>query len=213
MPTAKARYTGDGTRSKTKDFSDALKVKLRGYYPNQQAETDPTWGHPADVFVEHVLAAALSAVSELHWHQFTSTKQEIRAEQADLLKGLNDLHHKLQNLSPDFDRLLGIDADPLGCADKIGELIAHVAGVDQLPSASKPTEKQHLVMVEMAIRVLRVLKDYGIASAATGDAYFGYRSDAVEILKAIGDDVGMVRAALTWRDTIIEAKQSAPDLI
>jgi hypothetical protein len=69
-----------------------------------------------------------------------------------------------------------------------------------------------LVAVELAIRVLRVLKEYGIKPAATGDAYWGYTSDAVEILKLIGDDIKLVRDELTWRDIIIKAKTSAPDL-
>jgi hypothetical protein len=216
MPTAKALYKGDGAWKMVKDFSDTLKTKLRGYYPNQEADTDPVWGHPADDFVSRVLAEAQWAISELHWHQFVSTKQEIRAEQADLLKSLHDLHHKLRSLSPDFERLMAIDADPLGCADDIKELIRHVECVapliDKVPSAKKQDEKQHRVMVEMSIRVLRVLKDFGIEPAVTGDNYFGYTSDAVKILKVIGDDIGLVKAPLTWRDTISEAKQAAPDL-
>ncbi len=216
MPTAKARYTGDGSGTLIQDFSDALKTKLRAYYPDQQAEIDPTWGHPADAFVSCVLAEARWAVSKLHWQKFDGTKQEIRAEQSDLLKELNEIHHKLRNLSPDFDRLLGTDADPLGCADKIRELIGHVesAGriIERLPTKKKTAEKKHDVAVEMAVRVLRTLKEYGIAPAATGDAYFHYTSNAVQILKLIGGDIDLVLAALTWRDIIIAAKKVAPDL-
>ncbi len=216
MSTAKARYTGDGAWTLTKDFSDTLKTTLRGYFPNQQAETEPTFGHPADAFVSHVLAEARWAVSGPHWQKFNSTKQEIRAEQSDLLKGLHALHHKLRNLSPDFDRLLDIDADPLGFADKVKELIGHVesagGNIEGLPTKKKTAQQQHEVAVEMAVRVLRALKGYGIAPAATGDPNFGYTSDAVQILKLIGDDIGLVLADVTWRDKIIAVKKIAPGL-
>jgi len=132
MPTAKARYKGDGAGQKPRDFSDRLEATLRSHYPDQNAESDPVFGHPADAFVEEVLAEARGALSRLHWDQFDLTKQEIRAEQADLLKTLKDGHEKLRNVSRDLDRLLGIDADPLGCADKIEELIGYVKNADSL---------------------------------------------------------------------------------
>ena len=218
-------------------------AKLRSYYREKQIETDEereyhsAWhsepGQAEDCFVSCVLAAARWAIAELHWRQIAITKPEIRAEHADLLKGLNDLHHKLRNLSPDFDRLLGSNADPLGCADSIKELINHAEGagqrIDKLPGTERPVEAEHRVMLEMAIRVLPVLKDSNIPAAATAGSYLRmldignnngsriedtarYLSDAVEILKAIGDDIGLVRSPETWRDTIIEAKGKTPNL-
>ncbi len=208
MPTAKARYKGDGAGDLIKDFSDSLRRRIKEYYPGEQAE--------ADSFVAHILSEARWAKSELHWQGFDCTKAEIRAEHGDLLRQLTDAHNKLQNLSPDFDRLLGSDADPLGCADKIKELVVHVERarqrIDELPRARSPAEKQHAVALELAVRVLRALKDYGIAPAATGNAYYEYTSDAVQILKAIGDDISLCLSALTWRDIIVEAKAAAPDL-
>ncbi len=216
MTTPKACFKGDGAGTSPRNFSDTLKTKLRGYYPDQQAVRDPAWEHPADSFVAHVLSEAQWAVSQLHWQQFDITSQEIRAEKDRLLKVLKNAHDKLLSLSPDFDRLLAVQADPLGCADRIKVLIGHIECApplnDKLPTAQRPIEKQYDVMVEMAIRILRVLKDYGIAPAATGDANFDYTSDAVEILRAIGDDIGLVRASLTWRDTIIAAQKAVPDL-
>ena len=208
MPTAKARYKGDGAGKRIDDFSDSLRRKIKKHYPGEKAETDS--------FVAHILSEAWWAKAELHWRDFDCTKAEIRAEHADLLKQLTGLQGNLQKLSPDLDRLLGTDADPLGCADKLGELIGHVVRAgqqfDKLPKAKKLEEKQKVVAIELAVRVLRALKGYGIAPAATGDAYYGYTSDAVQILKAIGDDISLCRATTTWRDIIIEAKTIAPDL-
>ena len=216
MPTTRAPYSGGRSDKTIEDFSDDLKNKIRDYYPENDVEPDQRWGHPADVFVQAVLAEARFAIDELHWQKFDITKQELRAEQSDLLKVLTDANWKLRSLSPDFNRLLGVYADPLGCADRIIEMIRHVEGVlpliKEMSIKPKPVDKQHHVAVEMAIRVLSVLKNYGIAPAATGDNYFGYTSDAVEILQAIGNDIGLSREALTWRDIIIEAKEATPDL-
>lgn len=216
MSTAKARYVGDGCGDPIPDFSDALKVDLRSFYPDHDAKVDPVWGHPADDFVDQVLSEAWWAKSELHRQRFDTTRAEVRAEQADLLKVLQVCERKLRNLSPDVDRLLGVDADPRGCADQIALLIEHAAragqAIEGLEKARKPNEKRHDVAIEMSLRVLRVLQQFGIRAAATGDSYFGYTSDAVKILKLIGDDIGIVRDELTWRDTIIKAKQQADDL-
>jgi hypothetical protein len=73
------------------------------------------------------------------------------------------------------------------------------------------------------------LKGYGIAPAATAGNYLRmlditesngsssedtsrYVSHAVEILKAIGDDIALPRSPETWRDAVIEAKRKEPDL-
>ena len=214
MPTAKARYLGDGTGSQPRDFSDRLRATLRKFYPDQKAVDDPVWGHPGDNFVEEILAETRWATAELHWHTFTLTRQEIRAEHADLLKTLTTTRDKLRSLSTDLDRLLGVTADPLGCADAMTVLIEKVEAaeplIDRLPSKAKAADAQHDVAVELAIRVLPILERYGCSTGATGSAYYDHSSDAVQILKAIGDDIGLVRAELTWRDAIIAVKKAAP---
>lgn len=230
MTTAKARFQGGGTGTPLKDFSDELKDKLRGLCP-ETAQSD--FENPADAFANHILAETWWAKDELHrLKKFDCTKAELRAECDKLLELLCEARDKLRSLSPDFDRLLGIEADPLGCADKIDALIGPVesAGclIDAQPQEPKTADKQYDVAVELAVRVLRVLVSYGIAPAATAgiqqrmvditqavsveqhEAH--YQSKAVEILKAIGADMGLVRAETTWRDIICTAKQAASDL-
>lgn len=232
MTTAKARFQGSGAWTQVPDFSDKLKARLRGFYPEPDADDDPIWGHPAEDFVNRILAAAWWAKSELDWQKYDCTKPELRAEQVNLLNLLREARGKLRSLSPDFDRLLGIEADPLGCADKIDALIGSVerAGslIDTQPKAQKTVDKQHEVAVEMAVQVLRALKDYGITTAATAGTQLRmaditqaasveqqeshYLSKAVEILKAIGDDIELERTETTWRDIICAAKRVASDL-
>ena len=112
--------------------------------------------------------------------------------------------------------MLGVDADPLGCADSLQALLVHVdralAGIDGLPAADRPDEKQHAVAVELAVRVLRILKNYGLRPAATADPTFGYLSTTVKVLELLGKAVGLRFAKVTWRDVILEAYRLAPDL-
>jgi hypothetical protein len=216
MSTAKAKYIGDGSGELLPEFSAHLRQSLAAFCPKADVEPDPVWGNPADAFVEAILSEAWWAKSALHAQGFELTKAEAKAEHADLLKSLRETERKLRNLSPGLDRLLGIGADPLGCADQVTLMVQHVLNaseaVNQMNKAKKPNERQHFVAIELAIRVLRVLQAYGIRPAATGDSFFGYASDAVRILKLIGDDLRLVRDELTWRDVIIKAKQQALDL-
>ena len=211
MPTAKARYLGDGVGQLIPDFSDALKVALRAFYPDERVTLGHIWEPRAEAFAEAILAEAWWAKSALHALEFELTKAEVQAKHADLLKTLYAAELKLRNLSPALDRLLGIDADPLGCADQISLLAQHVndasAAVKRLSKARKPIDKQHEIVVELAYRVLEVWHDYEIPVAATGDSYFGYTSKAVTMLKLIGDDLGLVRDQLTWRDIIIKMRR------
>ena len=217
MPTARAGYKGDGVGPSVPDFSDDLRTKLRSYCPEWVKKEDSIQGDPVADFVNHVLVAADQSVAMLHWQRYESTKSEIRAEQVDLLKTLRSTSKKLQNLSPDFERLLGVDADPLGCADAIDALAQLVADADQLiaklPTSKRQAEKDHEVALLLAIDILRVLQNfYDIPAAATADPDLGIESDAVKILKAVGGDIRLVLAAVTWRDTILAAKKLAPDL-
>lgn len=223
MPTAKPRYDSGGVwkhrhynEAEWEELKERLRTKLRSFYPDKNAETCPTFGHPADAWVNYLLAEAEGAVSMMLWLRLRLTNEELRAERKDLLKTLNKADECLSNLSHDLDIMLGVDADVLGCRDKIRELVPRIEATDKcinrLPRARKIADAQHAAAVEMAIRVGRVLNGEGINVSATGDAYFGYTSEAIQILKIIGDEIGLELEPLTWRDTIIEAKQSAPDI-
>lgn len=241
MPTAKSRYDSGGEwkyrhydEAEWEELKNKLRVKLRGFYPDKSAEdgdvgadteaqagfdsvqANPTFGHPADAWVNSLLAEAEGAVSMMLWLRLRLTNEELRAERQDLLNTLNKADKCLSTLSHDLDIMLGVDADVLGCRDKIRELVPRIeaaeAAISRLPRARKLSDAQHQAAVEMAIRVLRILKDYNISTAATADVNFGYISDAVRILKIIGDELGLVLEPLTWRGIIIKAKQSAHDI-
>lgn len=212
MTTAKAQFRGDATGTIMRDFSEGLKTELRTFFPDQDAIICDVWGHPADMFVEHILGVARWAIGEMKSHKGDITRQEIRAEYADLLKTVTAACGKLRNLSPDFERLLiGVDADTLECADAIQKLITHLEvakpQIDSLPTMRKHTEKMHIVAVELSVLVFRELTQYGISIGATASKEYGTSGNGLKILKAIGDDIGLIFEPVTWRNIVAEGKQ------
>ena len=223
MPSAKPAYDKDGSW-KYRQFAPAewdsltkrLQAKLRPFYPDKSATDDETFGHPADGWSNYLLSECESTVSMMLWLRRRRTNEELRAERDDLLRTLNKAVKSLGTVSHDLDILFGGDADLLGVRDKIKELIppieASKAKIANLPKARTPKDVNHFAAVEMAIRALRVLKGEGGTVAATADMDLNYISDAVQILKIIGDELGLKLDETTWKKAIIKAKKAAPDL-
>lgn len=232
MPTAKARYVGDGAGKKLADFSDALRKKLRQHYPRQHIDIHPEFDHQSDCFVEAVLSSASNAAADIMWLESDLTMQELRAERKDILASLEVIHKKLRTLSPPFLNLLPDGAIPLEVADILKNLIDQISDtagtIDEMPRNPRPDEARHAIAVDMTICVSRVLKEYSVPVTATygtyekmnditSNKYDGtdvnqYKSVGIEILKAIGDDIGLVLSEVTWRDVIIKAKKIAPEI-
>ena len=223
MTRAKPAYDMDGSW-KYRQFDRAewdvlvkrLQAKLRAFYPDKSATDDETFGHPADEWSNYLLYACESAVSTMLWLRRRLTNEALRAEREDLLRTLNKAVNSLSTVSHDLDILLGVDADLLGIRDKIKELIPRIedsdAKIANLPKAKTRKDANHAAAVEMAIRALRVLKRAGGTAAATADKDLNYISDAVQILKIIGDELGLPLDETTWKNAIIKAKIAAPDL-
>lgn len=154
----------------------------------------------------------------MHWQQFETTKAELREEQRRLQRVLKSARNKLHAASPSLRSLLGDDVNVLVAANAIEDLLSRLESVvdriEALPQKKPMGMKgdKSPIAREMTLRVLRVLKSYGIRPAATSDPDLRYDSPAVKILKLIGDDIGLRLAATTWRDKIRAAKKEAPDL-
>ena len=153
----------------------------------------------------------MAAISDL---DLSITKQELRAELRDLEKVLNAARDKLRSLSRDLDKLL--THEPLDAADQLGKLLKHLVVtktcIGNLPRKPKFGESQHAIAFEMTRRVLRILKENGISTAATLGAGKAQSSDAIVILKAIGDEIRIVRQEVTWRDLILEVKKKTRNI-
>lgn len=108
MARGKAQFKGDRAWSAPRDFSSNLKTALREFCPPGIAQ---------NVFIECVLSEARWAIGELHHQQGDVSKADHRIEIEKLLMTLADAEGMLRTLSPSVDLALGVDADPLGCAE------------------------------------------------------------------------------------------------
>lgn len=181
--------------------------ELRKFYPG----SDPG---EAAYFVNVILSSAWFAKDGLDFQQSDLVKEKIRAELESLLKALSKAEDKLRRLSPDVDRLLGPEVAPLDCADELCRLIeqAEVARkekLDELPKSPRRAEKESAIAIELAIRVLCDLDEFGIKPSAThhlnSSSDEEHASPAVQILKLIGDYVGLEQKLVTWRDIVLKA--------
>jgi hypothetical protein len=232
MPTPKALYVGSGAgTAPRKGFSDKLKRFLMDAYLRRHAkgrgrpEANGDGEARAEEFASVLLLGAQWAIGAMHSDTYEIPGQALRAELADLRRSLSAAVGKLRKLSPAVDRALasataggasGLDADPMTCADDLEKLIGFIdAAVDSKGTrkrSSKLSDRRHAIAVELTARVLPVLKDYGLRVSATAEQGRGRGSDAVLILKQIGDDIGLPFANVTWRDAIIASKKRAAGL-
>lgn len=231
MTKEKAQYNGNFLEKATPpEIPEILYTELKAICPNQAPPLD-AWGSPADEFASRLCVEAREASSYLFAQEQDITKGQIRAECNDLLKSLKTVNNKLKlaseklrKISPGLDRQLSIESDPIGCAELmdncsktltifIGHLHDAVPKIELLQKSENTSTKDRLISIELAINVLRILKEYGIpASEYASSVDQSYKSQAVTILKTIGDRIGLARATTSWRDIIGEAKKQDPDL-
>jgi hypothetical protein len=212
-----------------KDFSKRLCDTLSAYFPPTESgaevkqgvatssgteELSP-WAARGDAIIPELLDVARWAREELREIETESTCQQLRKEQRLLATALRTARDALGNLSADLDRLLGTDADPAACAAALDALLPVVddaaSRIAALPRSKRPVEKEGTIATEFAVRVARVLMAHDMKASASGGSYYNYSSPAVEILGAIGAEIGLVRTRLAWRDVLAEAKSANPD--
>lgn len=240
MPTSKPPYCGDGSSKIVPDFPDpekleALRKKLRGYFPGEEEEPDDVFQSPADTFVGALLEEAKRALDELYSASYRVRKQKVRRELCSIITRLEKAAQGLRNLSPDADCFLGVEADPRAWADTIEEASRFfklaASRVGEGAPVLRPKQVQHKIAVELAIRILRILREHGIKASASYNPDVEHTSDAVNILASIGAELvvqppygldeqppnkptplKLARHKSMWRDIILLAKEQAPDL-
>jgi hypothetical protein len=223
MPSAKAVYDPEeGWKHRRFDsaqwekLSERLREQLRPFYPDKNAKECEEFGHPADAWVNYSICEAWNAISINRGMVLRLTNEQLTVEQHDILTTLNKAARVLSNVSPDLDRLFGVDADLLGARDKILELIPFVESskerIAKQPKALKRNEADQAAAVEVAVRVLRIFKGLGGRISATADTDTDSVSDAVKILKIIGDELGLCFSASSWKKAVSKAQRQAKDL-
>jgi hypothetical protein len=148
MPTAKIPFDKFGDL-KSRKFTGAewdelhkrVRRELRALYRRDDVDDDPTFGHPADAWASALLEVAETEVSMSLWLHQRLTNEQMRAEQAAILRALNKSHSALTGLSYDLHNMLDREVDVLECRDRIGSLIPHIAGLRGKISALRPAKK------------------------------------------------------------------------
>lgn len=194
-----------------KEFSSDLRKKLHNYAPQKSATAFDMIEHPGDRFVEDILNAAGNAAADMVWALSEVNKQGLIAEQKNALKAVQATTEKLRRLSQPLVNLLEVGADPMGVADQLeklaGQLEATEIQLKGLTRVARPVEAHHKIALELAPRVLSVLEEYGLSIGATYDKDVTSPSDAVVVLKLVGDDIGLCLSEVTWRDIVAKSKQ------
>jgi hypothetical protein len=220
MPTARPPYDGDiiwkhreYDEAQWRELNIQVQKSLRPLYPDQTAIADPPFEHPADTWATELLNVAHGEITRAQWLGRRRTNEELRAEQKDILKILEKPKKRLGSLSHDLAMMLDQDVDVLGCRDEIIKLIGSIEGtaskIGKLPRAKKRQVVEHQAAIRMAHYVLPILSAEGIPSSATANTDLDNFSNAIEILKIIGDALGLILAKATWKGILIKAKPSS----
>jgi len=226
---ARVQFVGDGAGTSVRCFSSEIRRKLARFDPTSYSieqiedyrlfsagfgDTKATLNaHPSDDFADCLLAAAREVFADKHWRKYEISRGDADAELQTLIRESSALSEHLRTISATVDRMLPIETDCLGIAEGLDAFVARLKGasptVREIPDALTPRELDRPVADDLVKRVLRVLGDFGVATSATVDGTKEDKSShAVEILQTL-DEVGLVLAKHTWRNSISRVKRQS----
>lgn len=240
------------TTEEWKELQADLLEQLEPLFPEEDRAELLAWyerADPAEIApsivdsVNAILDAAYRAISTTRWLRNRRTNRELQNEKNAALSALQSACDSLSKLSGDFRNLLPLKLDVDEFQKQVEVMRAYIEAVDigaelkpvtgRLARCRKPREVDHEAAREMALAVLRVMKDAGIEIGlripqrpehspilenrwlAPGlpprgdeDAIAqeeGEASDSMRVLKRVGRAIGMDFAWLTWRRALSEA--------
>ncbi len=161
--------------------------------------------------LERLVAVGHRAAVDMRELRQSSTLENIRAENRDLEQALVAAAKKLRGISLEHERALSIDFDNLGLAKQIeaGLVLVRNPDFSKAKHPGSQAREKH-VTLELTLAVRETLKAHGIPATATagyGPARDGAPSIAIQVLQAIGGEVGLVRSKYVWRDLLSESKR------
>jgi hypothetical protein len=179
-----------------------------------QPRLNPALNKSAEKFADDVLAAVRNAIKPPPGFINLLSISDLKNEKKSLLHLLDNVENKLRNITYDFNKLLGKNADPIGCADTVEELKIKVGEVNlsnkQFPRKESVKQKQKRITEQIAINVLPILNNYGLNTATTAVTDPPRVSQGIKVLQMIGDDINIVRSQRTWQKRISKVKGSEP---
>lgn len=170
---------------------------------------------PADEFMSHLFEETSSIIDAANRLSIRLTKKEIVREVEDIRYFMEGACERLKNLSDDVDRkivngpfLVDMLTDMEGFIDEIKRVEQEAKKLKRIPRS----EASRNLLVELAIVVLRTLKEYGISASQTANEDLNSISPAMQILVKFADELGLNRSPQTMLDIVGDAKKKAPDL-
>lgn len=208
MSSPKARFTGAQLPSRVRDLTYAEVLRLRDLWPKGGIES--AWGHPGDEFAASLGDIVLGVRAQRH--REIVSREDARAELHRVARQLREAEEMLRTLSPEVDVLLGVEADPLGCADEIRAMVerfrrAEVAHATLYAGTSNAEHERRLAL-DVCIQVAGVLRDHGIEVSATAVVDLQQQSVAVACCAAVGELSGIPRSPATWRDLLADVRRT-----
>ena len=211
---AKARFTGANPLGRVAELTDFDLGRLRALWP-YGGEASEAWGHPSEVFVQSLADVVLGIRALRQQDRLAVTREDARIELAKVAQQLREAEQMLRTMSPAVDVLLGVEADPLGCAETVGVLLGRIERAEAehalMFSGLSVAEADRRLAHEVCVQVAGVLLDHGIEVAATAQVDTGGVSIAVTACAVVGELSGIVRSPATWRDLIAEARVGDQD--
>jgi len=216
MARAKARYKGDIPTRMVRTFPEDIREKLRKCFTEDDLHC-PYFGQPSDEFINILQDHTQWAEGCLNDMIEENNNADLRAEYDDLMTTLEGTRDKLKNISTGLWEFL--EYHPLSYADRINSIISDLeknkSSVEKLPTSFRKEQKNKVVANELAIRVLRDVKVYGVLPHVThsaDDAYDTkdcYMSGAVKIIEILHKFLGLPFSPATLKRVVSEAKQAA----
>lgn len=207
MSRPKARFNGSQKSGRVKELTDNELQRLRDLWPHGGIASE-VWGHPSDQFAESLTAVVQEVRAQRLQDRAAVTKEDACAELRKVAQQLREAEQMLRTLSPDVDVLLGVEADPFGCADTINVLLSRFQHAEdacvKMYSMLSSAERDKRLALDICVQVAEVLKDHGINVAATAVVDFAQQSQAVTACVVVGELSGICRSPATWRDLLAE---------
>jgi len=189
-------------------FNSKTHAKLIKFYKKYSDTTKQSF----DYFFDSLLLTATWAKDELDGYKSLLTKSDLLAEHKSLLIAVKRTTTKLKNISPEYDRLLGIEPIIEECLDSLQSLGSKLAKsetiVKQQEQKPRIEEYRRSVLDEFTVRVMQVLIECDIKIVGTGCDGFEYENLTVELLVIVSKEINIVLSKLTWRDYIIRNREN-----
>lgn len=169
-------------------------------------------GQAADLIAE-VISEGRWARGELEGIEQQLKKRDALAEIDDLISVMIKKSWALRKISLSVEEVLKAEAEPLRLADDIDRFVSCLRATRKSLTGQKigrlsSREKVREVSDELALRIIRLARTYGLKVKAAGQAGdVASFSVAVRLLRLVGAKAGIKYEISTWRNILGKAKR------